>query len=1378
MTLHRLFIPLQALTILMLIFLGLSIYLMSRNQADLEQSHKVRFESFLVADELRQSSEDLSRFCRNYVLTGERIWENKYWDVLKIRNGKLAHSNGQRLSFRTQIRNLGLTKEEYYKLKQAENNSNELIKSDKRAFYALKGLSEDENGKFTKKIPSNPKLAQRIVFESEYYAKKAKIMKPIDEFFILLEQRSHKVAKYYSALNRNYLFIIITLITLIIGASLLLFAMFKDKSLRHIKKLKAYKNAAVLKTEELSNTNKLLEAILNNSATGTIIADASDGRLTYLNNVALDFRENTVSNPVGMSMKEYMESWTILYPNKARYRGKDLPLARSLLTGEHVKNEELIIQHVDGSQRWIAAWSAPIYNNKQEIIEAYIIFYDITKQKNIERSLKESEEKYRIIFEKSHDAILLIDNNRFSDCNESTLKMFGCATKDEFLTRHPSNFSPERQPDGRLSYEKAEEMMAITYEKGLNKFEWLHRRINGEEFFVEVWLTAIPFDDKFIIHTVLRDLTKRKYSEQALKQSEERLELAMRVSNDGIWDWRLDDDSVLFSSSYYTMIGYEPNEFPSSFDAWRERVHPDDLGFSKTALSEYIGGTSQTYDVEFRFLCKNQNYIWIRARGQIVSYDDNGKPLRIVGTHSNMDEHHKISEKLHESELLKKNILRAIPDLIWLKNIEGVYLACNPVFERVLGETEVNIIGQTDSGFSDKKLAKIFCQDDKRAIEMDLPIIDEQWLTFKDTDRKGLFEITKMPLKTDEGKLLGVLGIAHNITKSKQKESELEELNTRLEKISSRIPGMVYQYKLFEDGTSSCPYASEGIREIYHISPEDVKRDASNLFSLIHPSDLTKFIASSNKASKNLEPWQHEYRVMHKNGVIRWLAGNAIPEPKLEDDNSRLWHGFITDITERKENEQKLIQTQHLAETANKAKSEFLANMSHEIRTPMNAILGFTEILQRLESDSKKSHYIETIQKSGHTLLNIINDILDLSKIESGKMELQYAAVSISSLFTELYNLFSQRIQDKGLVFEYFIDEKIPSSLILDEARLRQVLINLIGNSIKFTHSGVIKLKVMLQSIGEASTTHVNLKFIISDNGIGIPKEQQAQIFSAFTQVKKQKEALYGGTGLGLAITQRIMELMKGTISVTSKVGQGTTFNLCIPEVEIADTPAEAYHAENISVDAISFSPATILVVDDVDYNREVLATYLSEWKFRLYFAVNGQEAIDKAHKVNPDLILLDMKMPVMDGYEASEKLKSSKKTKNIPIIAVTAFALNQDEQQIRKFCEGYLRKPVNQNELVKELIKHLTNEIKKEPLKIEDNIVSEVHTQNNLTKDTIALLADELKANLKQAVAAVDIEEIENLLKHVSEQNPQLAKAIKQQVDNFAYEYLLSLFE
>jgi signal transduction histidine kinase/ActR/RegA family two-component response regulator len=369
------------------------------------------------------------------------------------------------------------------------------------------------------------------------------------------------------------------------------------------------------------------------------------------------------------------------------------------------------------------------------------------------------------------------------------------------------------------------------------------------------------------------------------------------------------------------------------------------------------------------------------------------------------------------------------------------------------------------------------------------------------------------------------------------------------------------------------------------------------------------------------------------------------------------------------------------AQQANHAKSEFLANMSHEIRTPMNAILGFSELLSNKLQDPSHLEYIRAVHSSGKSLLRLINDILDLSKVEAGKLRLEYAAVDVQEALKEMEMVFSRRVEEKGLTYSTQINADFPKAVVLDEARLRQVLLNLVGNAIKFTENGFIKVAARSEPV--SAENGLTLVFEVIDSGIGISPENLQSIFKAFEQQLGQSHAKYGGTGLGLAISRRLVELMGGRLEVQSEVGKGTTFRIILPNVEEAAF-AKAHGDRNaVSPTEIVFDPAVILVAEDIRLNRELIRGYLEGFHFNIIEAVNGQEAVDLALSGKPDLILMDIKMPEMNGIQASRLLKENPATQAIPIVAVTASTMQSEEEKIGALCNGFLRKPITQADLV-----------------------------------------------------------------------------------------------
>ncbi|MEO0407609.1 MAG: PAS domain S-box protein [Cyanobacteria bacterium P01_A01_bin.135] len=772
----------------------------------------------------------------------------------------------------------------------------------------------------------------------------------------------------------------------------------------------------------------------------------------------------------------------------------------------------------------------------------------------------------------------------------------------------------------------------------------------------------------------LTDITERKQIEaERQRAAQVRLELSLLeqildVVLAGYWDWDIPNHTEYLSPGFKRMFGYEDHELANSPDSWQQLIFPEDLPKALAQFERHVQSRGALpYYNEVRYRHKDGSTIWVICSGQVIEWDHQGNPLRMIGCHIDITERKQAEAALQKSERTNRALIHALPDFLVRMRQDGTQLA-------VINAGNIHCLSPEDSANLQPSVLEIMPKPiaQERVVLAQRAIasgeVQRQEYSFTSAGETYYEEARITPLQGDE-----VLVVVRDITQRLRAEHVLRDSEATKRALINAIPDRMTRIRadglcidiLHQDSILHQDTQAAAVRQGHHIT------------QVLPPALAQERMAYVQRALDTGVAQQYEYQV-EVEGRRYDEEARLIPL----DETSVL--AVIRDISDQKQKEHRLQTAMDAADTANRAKSEFLANMSHEIRTPMNAVMGFTELLQRDVRDASAQEYLAAIASSGQTLLHLINDILDLSKIEAGRLELYPEPVDVRAMVQEVGAIFSQKTLRSDVELHIQVADTVPAYLWLDDVRLRQILFNVVGNALKFTGSGAVTLEVEA-SPPDLPQGSVDLQITVADTGIGIAPEQQRMIFDAFTQAEGQSTRQYGGTGLGLAITRRLVDLMGGQITLESQLGQGSRFTFHFPNIECINPEASPETAD-LTADLNRFAPARILVVDDVASNRALLAGYFRGTAHSLIFAADGDEALRLVAQDRPDVILMDLRMPRMDGLEATQRLKADAATAPIPVVLVTASSQRGDEARLRQLCQGFVRKPVSLGQLVEAL--------------------------------------------------------------------------------------------
>ena len=794
---------------------------------------------------------------------------------------------------------------------------------------------------------------------------------------------------------------------------------------------------------------------------------------------------------------------------------------------------------------------------------------------------------------------------------------------------------------------------------------------------IQISVTGSPVRNaagEVAVSVIVRDMTERRAAERKLRESEERFRRVFENAPFGLAVYELDGGITMLNAAFCAMLGYAREELQAV--NWRQLTIPADIGPSEVLLKRMLREPGKIVEAEKRYLHKSGRSVWAHIRVSVLT-DAEGAPLQFVVHAEDITERKRSEDALRESEERFHTMADSFPSIMWVTGFTGDLEFVNRAYREYFSITSEQVTeGKWELPVHpDDRAAYVAAFEralrDHTAFKMDVRVRrgDGEW---------RLVGSYAEPRHSPSGEYMGHVGLSADITERKQAEQALKNSEEKFRQLAENIREVFW---MMDAAGTEILYISPAYEKVWGRTCEGLYRNPMSWIDAIHPEDREPAHRTFDRQLQG-EAIDSEYRIHTPDGAEKWISDRAFP---IRDESGTIVRvvGIAEDMTERKRHERELIDAREGADAANRAKSRFLANMSHEIRTPMNGVIGMIQLLMETALTEEQKRFAEVVQTSGQVLLALIDDILDLAKVEAGKIALEWLPFDLRRTVDEVAQLLGVQAGAKGLRIRLLIAEEAPRIVRGDAHRLRQVLTNLCSNAIKFTSRGEIALEVTVVGGQNGRTT---LRFAVTDTGIGIAPEALRSLFLPFMQADASTTRKYGGTGLGLAICKQLAEMMGGAIGVDSREGVGSTFWFTAV-FDLAE-PAQAALAEGSGKTAarrgvtVNGRPARILVAEDNATNRIVALAQLRKLGYEADTVSNGAEAVEAVESGRYDLVLMDCEMPVMDGFEAARRIRMSSRPR-FPIVAVTADAMPADRERcLRVGMNGYLAKPVELGQL------------------------------------------------------------------------------------------------
>ena len=766
------------------------------------------------------------------------------------------------------------------------------------------------------------------------------------------------------------------------------------------------------------------------------------------------------------------------------------------------------------------------------------------------------------------------------------------------------------------------------------------------------------------------------------KHLQRRYSKAILATKSGVWEWFPQSKKFYISSEFFAQLGFGEEDAPNTLHGWLAYLKKDDRsGFDKwtAAILTQQGNQVTPQSLRFRVNDVKGESQWLEMRGSVTRWDSRSRVQCVVGTlelvnHLVETEKELISAREHarRRELILSSLLNNIPDPVWSKDENGCYLDCNDAFSLFnnLGREEVK--GKTDQELNLDGNGQYYQDRDNAALQRSETLHEHCWGTAADGSGQRLFEVYRVPIEEPSLSFKGVLGIARDITERSELISELKLFKSFADN-SAQGFGMATL-----NGDMS--YLNKKMRDLLSVHDDVPLKDLNYL--AFYPPTSQQFLTNT------VIPYVKEHGVWEGELQAQGMDGRVFETYEtyfiLRDDEGEAisFGDIMSDISEQKSVSAQLESAKQAAEQASQAKSNFLANMSHEIRTPLNAIIGYAQLIREdmTLSDLAQSRF-QAIEGAGERLLALINDILDIARIESGRMILHCQKVSLRKEIQQVIKLLQGQAQKKDI--QLIADLDMPDELLvwIDPVKFHQILTNLVGNAVKFTQQGSVTVTGCYQDD--------LLELNVSDTGPGIDKTQMESVFTPFVQGEAGRRE--GGTGLGLALSHTLVKLMGGSLSIRSQLNEGTHVTIMMPISDMTEAAKEEPTVFEIAPNSRLNYPLRVLVAEDDDWSRDILVSLLEKAGCQIIEAEDGEIAIERFKKYRPELVMTDIRMPNKSGRELLQAIKRLDPDNEIPVIAVTASSMTHELAELKK--DGFwqvIAKPYKIEEVYEALVSHV----------------------------------------------------------------------------------------